>query len=462
MLDLGFLPDVEKLLALTPAAPPDDAVLGDHAGRRRRAGPPLHDPADAHPGDGRPGRGRRTRVKAIEQFVYRAHALDKVEMLARILQADGRGLTMVFSRTKRTAAKVADELAERGFAAAAIHGDLGQGAREQALRAFRNGKVDVLVATDVAARGIDVEDVTHVINYQCPEDEKTYLHRIGRTGRAGQHRHRGDLRRLGRHAALGADQQGARPRHPGPGGDLLLLRRTSTPSWTSPTGTKGRLPKAEQTRAGLRAEEVEDLGETGKASGRRGAARARAPAGTAAERSARRTARPPSRCIAPSRSAGRVGPRGGRAHADRRAQERDRPASAAGRRRGLRLPRARRRLRAPRASAAAHAAVAAVAVAAAPRATSAPESPHRRDAPEGAARHRAAAAPSAVVRHLRTATQGLPAAAAVSGARGARRRPHGRPRRPWSFEVERIERPTAGASANRTVFGIGGESTGRL
>ena len=106
-------------------------------------------------------------------------------MLARMLQAEGRGLTIVFSRTKRTAAKVADELVERGFAAAAIHGDLGQGAREQALRAFRNGKVDVLVATDVAARGIDVENVTHVINYQCPEDEKTYLHRIGRTGRAG-------------------------------------------------------------------------------------------------------------------------------------------------------------------------------------------------------------------------------------------------------------------------------------
>ena len=93
---------------------------------------------------------------------------------------------MVFTRTKRTAAKVADELTERGFAAAAVHGDLGQGAREQALRAFRSGKVDVLVATDVAARGIDVDDVTHVINYQCPEEDKTYIHRIGRTGRAGK------------------------------------------------------------------------------------------------------------------------------------------------------------------------------------------------------------------------------------------------------------------------------------
>ncbi|MGH4024008.1 MAG: helicase-related protein, partial [Pseudonocardiaceae bacterium] len=78
------------------------------------------------------------------------------------------------------------ELTERGFAAAAVHGDLGQGAREQALRAFRSEKVDVLVATDVAARGIDIPEVTHVINYQCPEDEKTYVHRIGRTGRAGR------------------------------------------------------------------------------------------------------------------------------------------------------------------------------------------------------------------------------------------------------------------------------------
>ena len=92
---------------------------------------------------------------------------------------------MVFCRTKRTAADIADQLARRGFASGAVHGDLGQGAREQALRAFRNGKVDVLVCTDVAARGIDVEGVTHVINYQSPEDEKTYLHRIGRTGRAG-------------------------------------------------------------------------------------------------------------------------------------------------------------------------------------------------------------------------------------------------------------------------------------
>jgi superfamily II DNA/RNA helicase len=120
------------------------------------------------------------------QFVYRAHALDKGELIARVLQAEGRGATMIFTRTKRTAQKVADELLERGFAAGAVHGDLGQIARERALEKFRKGKIDVLVATDVAARGIDIDDVTHVINYQCPEDEKTYVHRIGRTGRAGR------------------------------------------------------------------------------------------------------------------------------------------------------------------------------------------------------------------------------------------------------------------------------------
>ncbi|MGI9125539.1 MAG: helicase-related protein, partial [Mycobacterium sp.] len=105
---------------------------------------------------------------------------------ARILQAEGRGATMIFTRTKRTAQKVCDELAERGFKVGAVHGDLGQIAREKALKAFREGEVDVLVATDVAARGIDIDDITHVINYQIPEDEQAYVHRIGRTGRAGK------------------------------------------------------------------------------------------------------------------------------------------------------------------------------------------------------------------------------------------------------------------------------------
>ena len=184
MLDLGFLPDVERLLGATPASRHTMLFSATMPGAivamaRRYMTQPTHirasDPGDDH-----------QTVQNIKQVAYRAHALDKIELLARILQARGRGLTIVFARTKRTAAKVAEDLVERGFAAGAIHGDLGQGAREQALRAFRHGKVDVLVATDVAARGIDVDDVTHVVNYQCPEDEKTYLHRTGRTGRAGK------------------------------------------------------------------------------------------------------------------------------------------------------------------------------------------------------------------------------------------------------------------------------------
>ncbi|QTE30007.1 DEAD/DEAH box helicase [Pengzhenrongella sicca] len=267
MLDLGFLPDVERLLASTPAsrhtmlfsATMPGAVV---AMARRYMTQPTHiranDPDDAG-----------ATVKNTKQVVYRAHAMDKVEVLARILQARGRGLTIVFARTKRTCAKVADELVARGFAAGAIHGDLGQGAREQALRAFRNGKVDVLVATDVAARGIDVEDVTHVINYQCTEDDKIYLHRTGRTGRAGK---KGtavtfvdwdDMPRWGMiNKALGLGI-------PVP----VETYSSSEHLYTDldiPVGTKGTLPKAERVRAGLGAEVLEDLGETGKKHGSSG------------------------------------------------------------------------------------------------------------------------------------------------------------------------------------------------
>nr|WP_255596381.1 DEAD/DEAH box helicase [Cellulomonas sp. C5510] len=261
MLDLGFLPDVEKLLARTPAsrhtmlfsATMPGAVV---AMARRYMTQPTHIRASEPDDVGKT-------VKNIKQVVYRAHALDKVEVLARLLQAEGRGLTIVFARTKRTAAKVADELIERGFAAGALHGDLGQGAREQALRAFRNGKVDVLVATDVAARGIDVDDVTHVVNYQCPEDEKTYLHRTGRTGRAG---HKGtavtfvdwdDLPRwslIDKALELGfPEPQETYSSSPHLYTDLGI-----------PEGTTGRLPRSKRTREGLDAEVLEDLGETGK------------------------------------------------------------------------------------------------------------------------------------------------------------------------------------------------------
>ncbi|GAB2628404.1 DEAD/DEAH box helicase [Prescottella soli] len=183
MLDLGFLPDIERILGMVPDKRQTMLFSATMPGpiitlARTFLTQPTH--IRAEEADSSAVHERTT------QHIYRAHALDKAEMVARVLQADGRGATMIFTRTKRTAQKVADDLNERGFKVGAVHGDLGQIAREKALAGFRSGKVDVLVATDVAARGIDIDDVTHVINYQCPEDEKTYVHRIGRTGRAGR------------------------------------------------------------------------------------------------------------------------------------------------------------------------------------------------------------------------------------------------------------------------------------
>jgi superfamily II DNA/RNA helicase len=256
MLDLGFLPDIEKLLAMVPAGRQTMLFSATMPGpivalARQFMTQPVQ--IRAEHGSETPS------TSHVDQFVYRAHSLDKSELLARVLQARNRGLALIFTRTKRTAAKVADELEERGFAAAAIHGDLGQGAREQALRAFRSGKVDVLVATDVAARGLDVEGITHVVNYQAPEDGMTYVHRIGRTARAGA---RGtavtfvdwdDVPRW----KLICDQL-----------DLPFHEPVETYSTSShvyleldiPEGATGTLPRSERTRAGLDAEEVEDLG----------------------------------------------------------------------------------------------------------------------------------------------------------------------------------------------------------
>ena len=183
MLDLGFLPDVEKLFAQTPpdrhtmlfsATMPGPVV----ALARRFMNRPIHIRA-TDPDEG------LTQAN-IKHVVYRAHSLDKDEVVSRILQAEGRGKTVIFTRTKRAAQKLVEELSDRGFSAAAVHGDMSQESRERSMAAFKAGKKEVLIATDVAARGIDVNDVTHVINHTIPEDEKTYLHRAGRTGRAGK------------------------------------------------------------------------------------------------------------------------------------------------------------------------------------------------------------------------------------------------------------------------------------
>ncbi|RNE63843.1 DEAD/DEAH box helicase [Cryobacterium tepidiphilum] len=183
MLDLGFLSDIEKLFSQTPptrhtmlfsATMPGPIV----ALARRFMTRPIHIRA-SDPDEG------LTQAN-IEHLIYRAHNMDKDEVIGRILMASGRGKTVIFTRTKRAAAKLVEELNDRGFNAAAVHGDLNQEQRERAMAAFKAGKKDILIATDVAARGIDVDDVTHVINHTIPEDEKAYLHRVGRTGRAGK------------------------------------------------------------------------------------------------------------------------------------------------------------------------------------------------------------------------------------------------------------------------------------
>ena len=257
MLDLGFLPDVETLLSkvsptrhsmLFSATMPGPVV----ALARRFMSQPTHIRASDPEDDG-------ATVKEVSQFAYRTHPMNKVEVLSRILQAEGRGRTIVFVKTKRGAARLTEDLNERGFAVGALHGDLGQGAREQALRAFRSGKVDVLVATDVAARGIDVADVTHVVNYQSPEDDKTYLHRIGRTARAGASGTAvtfvdwESLPRWGLIAkGLGLDI-----------GEPPETYHTSEHLYQDlsiPEGTSGSLPRSKRTRAGLDAEKLENLG----------------------------------------------------------------------------------------------------------------------------------------------------------------------------------------------------------
>ena len=257
MLDMGFLPDVERILAQTPAsrqtmlfsATMPGVIIG--MARTYMTNPTHIRAIDAT--------DESTTVDSIEQHVWRAHPMDKPELIGRILQAEGRNLCIIFCKTKRNAQKLYDELEERGFAVGAIHGDLGQGAREQALRALRAGKIDVLVATDVAARGIDVEGITHVINYECPDDEKTYLHRIGRTGRAGAD---GvaitlvDWSEVTRWQVINKTLGLAF-------NDPIETYSNSPHVFTGlniPEGTRGRLKKAAQTRAGLDAEEIENVG----------------------------------------------------------------------------------------------------------------------------------------------------------------------------------------------------------
>ncbi len=182
MLDMGFLPDIQKLWSAVPkevqtmlfSATMPAPILTLARSMMRT---PVHMRAESEDAS--------ATHASTKQVVFQSHRMDKPEVLARVLQANGRGRTIIFARTKRTAAQVAEDLARRGFLVGTVHGDLRQEARQKSLDAFRTGEVEILVATDVAARGIDVDDVTHVVNYQTPDDPMTYVHRIGRTGRAG-------------------------------------------------------------------------------------------------------------------------------------------------------------------------------------------------------------------------------------------------------------------------------------
>ncbi len=182
MLDLGFLPDVENLTDRTPndrqsllfSATMPAAIM---ALVRSRLHNPVHIRAE--------GQDAQATVPDIKQLIYQAHDLDKPEMIGKMLQAPNVGKVMIFTHTKRSAQRLTDELVDRGFNARTIHGDLNQSQRERTLKKFRNNQTKILVCTDVAARGIDVSDVTHVVNFEVPDDAKEYVHRIGRTGRAG-------------------------------------------------------------------------------------------------------------------------------------------------------------------------------------------------------------------------------------------------------------------------------------
>ena len=180
MLDMGFLPDLKKIVAQLPddrqslffsaTMPPKIVELANRL---------LYNPVSVNVTP------KVTSVQRIQQQVIFVEKTDKVSTLRKILQGNDVERAIVFTRTKRGANSLAEKLMKGGIRSAAIHGNKSQGARQRALEAFRRFEVEVLVATDVAARGIDIDGVTHVINFDMPTEAESYVHRIGRTGRAG-------------------------------------------------------------------------------------------------------------------------------------------------------------------------------------------------------------------------------------------------------------------------------------
>jgi ATP-dependent RNA helicase RhlE len=180
MLDMGFLPDIRRIVGLLPARRQNLLFSATFSPEiRRLAATLLHDPVsvDIEP--------QVTSAQSVDQLVYLVDGRRKLELLAELIRRRDLRAVLVFTRTKLSAARLAGQLEREGIEAAAIHGDRSQPERERALAAFKNGEARVLVATDVAARGLDIEDLPLVINYELPHTAQDYVHRIGRTGRAG-------------------------------------------------------------------------------------------------------------------------------------------------------------------------------------------------------------------------------------------------------------------------------------
>jgi len=181
MLSMGFVDDVENILQETPSTRQTtlfSATLPQSI--RRLADKYMHDPETIMV------QRKALTVDTVDQRYYLVKEKDKLAALTRLFEAEDIGSTLVFTKTRVGSGKVANNLIQRGFPAEALNGDLSQDARIRVLDRFKTGRIKVLVATDVAARGLDIDDITHVVNYDIPTDPEAYVHRIGRTGRAGK------------------------------------------------------------------------------------------------------------------------------------------------------------------------------------------------------------------------------------------------------------------------------------
>jgi ATP-dependent RNA helicase DeaD len=181
MLSMGFIEDIETILESTPDTRQTalfSATLPTPI--RKLAAKYLHDPQSITI------ERRQITAAAIEQRYYLVNERDKMAALTRLFEIEEIGSALIFARTRVSTGQLANELSARGFQAEPLNGDLSQDAREQVMNRFRGGQIKVLVATDVAARGLDIDDISQVVNFDLPLDPEIYVHRIGRTGRAGR------------------------------------------------------------------------------------------------------------------------------------------------------------------------------------------------------------------------------------------------------------------------------------